>query len=394
LPSGKILVVTGLMLVALIGFAAVAVDIGVIAAARAQLKTVADSGALAGAQQLVSDNRLKTGYTPTTEAANASANAISMGQLNTVLNQNAVVLTTDVKVGYKQTYTGTLPPLVPYYDATDATWKTVVDSTTNSIQVTAARDASHVAPVPAFFSRIWGSSGKAASVTSTATAEIYSISGFTPGSNPSALLPITLSKTAYQDMMQYAVPGTTIPPGYDNFTYTPPAAGATGYGTVTGSVNNPVPDGVPETVVYPVNNSGPGNWGTINVGVTNNSTSTLRSQIENGITPAQMTAAGFPNPPSTFSGNPGISSGISSALSDIIGKPLVVPLWSGVSGNGNNLTYTMSEYVGVRIMAVDLTGNPKYVIVQPALVGDPTANPGTPQSSFTSGGVVRLHLSR
>lgn len=365
-PSGKVLVVTGLMLVALISFAAVAVDLGVIAAARAQLETVADASALAGARQLVSDYRLGVNYTPTTEAANASSKAIAIGQSNTVLNHTAVILSSDVAVGYKQT----TPP-----DPTDSTFVQVVNANTNSVQVTAKLDASHVGVVPGFFSRIWGWNGAVVSVTSTATVEIYSIGGFTPGTTNSSLLPMVLSQTAYNSIFTNRI---------DNYSYSP-NGGA--YGTVTSGS-----DGVYETSIYP-DYSGPGNWGTIKVGVSNNSTSTLGAQIANGITPAQMAAAGFPNPPSTFSGNPGISAGIKGDLSAIIGKPVVVPLYSSSSGNGNNLTYTIVAYEAVRIVAVSLTGNPKYVVVQPAYSTDSTANPGT-SSTWQQGGLVRLHLSR
>ena len=38
--------------------------------------------------------------------------------------------------------------------------------------------------------------------------------------------------------------------------------------------------------------------------------------------------------------------------------------------------------------------DPKYVVVQPALITDPTAVRGTPQPSWKSGGVVVLRLSR
>jgi hypothetical protein len=51
-------------------------------------------------------------------------------------------------------------------------------------------------------------------------------------------------------------------------------------------------------------------------------------------------------------------------------------------------------FAAVRIMSVDFQGNPKYVIVQPALVTDPNAVRGAAQSSWTSGGVIGLFLSR
>ena len=45
-------------------------------------------------------------------------------------------------------------------------------------------------------------------------------------------------------------------------------------------------------------------------------------------------------------------------------------------------------------MEVSFQGNPKLVIIQPAMIDEPSAIAGAPQSDWTSGGVVRLHLSR
>jgi hypothetical protein len=146
----------------------------------------------------------------------------------------------------------------------------------------------------------------------------------------------------------------------------------------------------------------PGNWGTIKVGVSNNSTSVLNSQILNGITPAQL--ATFPNstialdttlnPPSiTFSGNPGISAGIKSSLNAIIGRPVIVPIYDVNGGNGNNAWYRVIAFQPARILSVNFQGNPKYVIIQPCLINDPTAITGNVQS-WTQGGQIEVYLSR
>ena len=122
-----------------------------------------------------------------------------------------------------------------------------------------------------------------------------------------------------------------------------------------------------------------------------------------GITPAQL--ATFPNstirldygltPPSiTFGGNPGISAGIKDDLASIIGKPVTIPIYDTNGGNGNNAWYRVVQFASVRILSVNFQGNPKYVIVQPALQNDPSAIPGTPLTSWTSGGLVRVHLAR
>jgi Flp pilus assembly protein TadG len=366
---GKFLALTVLLSMVLLGFGALAVDVGVLSTVRAQLKTVADAGALAGARQLVSDKRLDPSYTPTTEVASARSAAITLGQANVVLGQSAMVLSGDVAVGYKRTTPA---------DPIDSTFTATTSANTNSVQLTATRDGSHGGAVPAYFSRIWSSAGTTASVTSTATVEIFSIGGFTPGSTNTDLLPIAYSQSLWQDMFNTPIT--------DNYSYSP---GGGTYGTVTSGH-----DGVPETSVFPVDNAGPGNWGTFNIGVGNNSTNTLGDQIRYGVTPAQMAAAGDITAPTSFSGNPGISAGIKDDLAAIIGKPLAIALYDSSSGSGNNLTYHIVQYVAARIVAVDLTGNPMFVVVQPAYVTDPTANPGPTNSTWQQGGLVRLHLSR
>src|SRR5262249_58541859 len=104
-------------------------------------------------------------------------------------------------------------------------------------------------------------------------------------------------KTTWQTMMA----GQST----DQYTYNPAT------NTVTSGA-----DGITESQLYPVKNGSPGNWGTIKVGVSNNSTSTLGAQIRYGITPDQL--ATFPDstiqlhailtPPSlTLSSHPSIT---------------------------------------------------------------------------------------
>ncbi|MBV8316479.1 MAG: hypothetical protein JOZ53_16190, partial [Planctomycetaceae bacterium] len=121
MPRGSILTLTAVLLFAFFGLAALAVDIGVIATARAQLETVADAAALAGAMQLAINSS-----DPTVAQAQAQTQAIAIGQANYVLNQPAVIDANDVEVNIG----------------------------TNSVKVTAKRSGDHVGLVPAFFSSL------------------------------------------------------------------------------------------------------------------------------------------------------------------------------------------------------------------------------------------------
>jgi Flp pilus assembly protein TadG len=377
------------LLPVLVGFVGLSVDSGVLALARGQLSTAADSAALAGARQLASDRRVQgvTDLGPEIAAANSQAVAFALS--NRVLGQGVVALPNaanatggDVLVGY----------LDPNNSSSTLVTNPMSSSLFNSVQVTAQRSPERGGVVPNFFTRLMGFRGSSIRVTSTATAQNYTISGFKATSNLSAnLLPIVLDVNTYNAMMAGLSGTSASDTPTDQYSYN----------TSTGAVTSG-PDGVPESKLYPVANGSPGNWGTIKVGVSNNSTSTLRSQITDGITPAQL--ATYPggviqldstqNPPSIrFSGNPGISAGISSALQSIIGKPVTIPIYDDNGGNGNNAWYRVIAFAGVRIVAVNFQGNPKYVIVQPATVIDPTAIPGQP-TSWTKGGVVVLHLTR
>jgi Flp pilus assembly protein TadG len=379
---GAAAVLFGLMLPVFVGVAALSLDLGVVAVCQDQLSTAADSAALAGAKQLADDYRLRgtTNLSPEITAANASATQFA--QANLVLGAAPVIVSNpnnntsgDIVVGY-------LP-----LDNVQATLDNSAANTTkfNAVQVTTSRNGTHGGVVPNLFAKLMGFQGSSLSVSSTAIAQNYSVGGFkSVGSLSANLLPIVLDVTTYQAMMA----GTTT----DQYTWNPSTQ------TVTSGA-----DGVTESQLYPVSSGSPGNWGTINVGVSNNSTSVLSAQIRYGITPAEL--ATFPNstialdytqtPPSiTFSGNPGVSAGIKSALESIIGNPVAIPIYDTNGGNGNNAWYRVVAFAPVRILAVNFQGANKYVIVQPALINDPTAIPQTAQSSWTSGGLIVVHLAR
>lgn len=379
----------GLTLPVFIGFATLSVDTAVLAVARSQLGTAADSAALAGARQLADEYRVRGATDLTTEISSANSRASAIAGANLALNQSVLVNQNtsnstggDVLVGY-------LDP-----NNSNSTLITSQAFTTlfNSVQVTAKRTSDHTGVVPTFFGGLMGYHGSDVQVRSTATVQNYTISGFKSVNNQNVnLLPIVLDLTTYQLMMAGTL-GGVAGTASDQYTYNPTT------NTVTSG-----PDGIAESKLYPVASGSPGNWGTIKVGVTNNSTSVLSSQITNGISPSQL--ATFPGgaiqldstqtPPSiTFSGNPGISAGISSALQGIIGKPVSIPIYDTNGGNGNNSWYRVVAFAPVRIMSVNFQGNPKYVIVQPALVTDSTAVRGAAQSSWTSGGLIGLSLSR
>jgi Flp pilus assembly protein TadG len=371
----------GVMLPMFVGLVALSVDLSVVAVARNQLSCAADAAALAGAQKLADDYRLQGITNLTSEINAANTAATQFAQDNLVLNAAPVIVANannstsgDIVVGY----------LDPNSSTATLDTSSASASKYNAVQVTTSRTSDHGGIVPGFFSKLMGFQGSSVQVSSTAIAQNYSITGFQSTNSLSAnLLPIVLDQTTYQAMINKTT--------QDQYTWNP----------ATQTVSSGA-DGITESVLYPVGSGSPGNWGTINVGVSNNSTSTIGAQIRYGITPAQL--ATFPNstiqldttltpPQITFSGNPGISAGIKDDLTSIIGKPVTIPIYDLNGGNGNNAWYRVIQFACVRILSVNFQGNPKYVIIQPAMVNDPTAIVGTAQP-WTTGGQIVLHLAR
>jgi len=390
---GKILLMTALMLPALFGLIALAADVAMLTTARAQLSTVADAAALAGVMQLADEMRVRGSTNLSTEKIAARSRAQSVGQMNKVINTAAIINQNTTNDPNGDVVIGYVNPATPKAAIQTSSG---LEPLFNTVLVRATRDADHGGPIPAFFSKIWGNTGTSETVTAEAMAENFPVQGFrpsgsTPANSPNAnLLPIVLDVTTYNAMMART---TTDQYSYDSAT-----------NTVTSGA-----DGITESLLYPVASGSPGNWNTINVGVSSNGTSTLSAQIQNGISPDEM--ATYPNskialdyglnPPSiTFSGNPGISAGLKSALESIIGKPVAIPIYDQSGGNGNNAWYRVIAFQTCRIVSVNFQGNPKHMIIQPCLLRDSTAIPLTDTTkwptnwSWQSGGLVRVHLTQ
>jgi Flp pilus assembly protein TadG len=374
-------VLFGLSLPVIIGMTSLAVDVAMIAVARGQLRVAADAAALAAAPQLASENRVRGATNVMAEIVGANNQAYAFARSNRVLNDVPVLWTNtsntpgqDILVGYLD------------WQNPGATLDSSVGSTANynSVQVTLKRDAQHGGAVPTIFASLMGFKGSSVAVSSTATCQNFAVAGVkSDGSSNLNLLPIVLEKSNWLAMMG----GLTV----DQYAYN----------TTTGAVTMGS-DGVAESQLYPVKNGSPGNWGTINVGVSNNSTSILSSQIQYGITPQQVATVpggvialdSSLSPPSyTFSGNPGISAGIKSALNAIIGKPVLVPIYDLNGGNGNNAWYRVIAFQPSRVLSVNFQGSNKYVIIQPCLLDDSNVIKGEPQA-WSKGGSIGVFLSR
>jgi len=366
------------MLMALCGIVAFAVDLGYLAISKTELQRSADSAAMAATWDLLNKNAEKMDFDMTQEISSARTTASQYAGLNKVCTQAPNVdlnagnsIEGDVVVGYISQPQN--PNCVMSYSDSNRF---------NSVQVRVQRTDAENGEVPLFFAKIFGWNSQ--SMTAQATAAlINNVGGFRAPSDGGNLgiLPFALDEGTWNGLMAGG--------GTDSWRWND-----TTKKIEAGS------DGVREVNLYPQGTGSPGNRGTIDIGGSNNSTSDIARQITDGISPQDFKDLGKPlvldiNGNLTLNGDTGISAGVKDELASIKGQPRVIPIFRTVIGPGNNATYTIVKFVGVRILDVKLTGSmsSKKVIIQPARVvikgGVPATTAGTSYCVYSPVWLVR-----
>ncbi|MCA9129563.1 MAG: hypothetical protein KDB22_20895 [Planctomycetales bacterium] len=339
---GAALILAVALMFVLFSVLAFSIDTGYLSQARAEIRRTADAAAMAGCWELYS--QMDQGVEGDESYQSVRSAASAMAGMNPVCRVNPTVddseTTQEIAIGFLGDLSGTISTddSLPYY----------------AVQVDIHKTPDHDGQVPYFFGRIFGDTGR--SMDSSATAVFARrISGFKTPDEYSTLdvLPFALDVDTWNNMMD----GTTMD---DDFSY---ESG----GVVSGS------DGIYEVNLYPQGTGSPGNRGTVDIGGANNSTNDIARQIVDGISKGDLEDLGKPlslEGGLTLNGDTGISAGVKDELASIIGQKRIIPLFSSVSGNGNNANYTIVRWVGVRILDVKLTGkmSGKKLIVQPAPV--------------------------
>ncbi|MCH7989403.1 MAG: hypothetical protein IID46_09695 [Planctomycetes bacterium] len=347
--NGSILVLAAAMMVMILAFTAFTIDMGYIALTKTQLQAASDAGAHASGIELIQ------GFGPTPMSASSVA-------------QLAKQAATDVSAAHQAGEVDSVY-LAPNRDMRfgNLRWNDVSESwdelwgTTpyNLVEVTLRRDqplsGNGDGRLPLFFAPVIGH--ETAKLKVSATIAMIPSVGFRlrPGSNETLnMLPITMDEETWENLIQFNS-------GPDNYFYDPE----------TGQVRN-ASDGVREANLYPDDdNSLPaGNRGTVDFGADNNSTADIERQILYGLNENDLSY--FPNneirldvTPLDLSGDTGLSAGIKDELATIVGESRIIPIFRSVSNPGNNAVFTIVRFVGVRIMAVRLTGANRYVYIQP-----------------------------
>lgn len=366
---GIIVVLAALMIVMLMAFMAFSIDVGYITVTKAELQKSSDASVLAAALEMPPGLGLQATKTVSEIETLSRQAAVDVAAANRGGGLDAVFAdgTRDVRFG-QVTWD-------PVNDSWVKSWGT---SPYNLVEVTLRRDQSTDAdgnansggdrPLSLFFAPVIGTD--TAGVSSQSTAAVVAGSGFriVSGSQRRAgLLPIALDEDTWNALVTDQAAGSS---GQFSDTYA--------YNEDTGAISV-ASDGKFEVNLYPEGTTilPPGNRGTVDIGSSSNSTSDLVRQILYGLNEDDLSYFGGEikasyAEPLILNGDTGISAGMKDELHAIRGTPRAIPIFSQVQGPGNNAMYTIVKFVGIRIMKVKLTGNPKYVMVQMAPFTDQT----------------------
>ncbi|MEX1097820.1 MAG: pilus assembly protein TadG-related protein [Planctomycetales bacterium] len=376
---GNIVVLAAAVLVVIMGFSAFTVDVGFIALTRTQLQAASDASVLAAAQELPAAFQPGLGNGASVAVTDlARQAAVDLAGLHRAGDRDSIsVAEHDLRFGQYRWVSGT------------SSWEKAWGATPyNLVEVTLRRTTSSGGagggdgPLPLFFAPVIGV--ETADVSTTSAAAMMPGVGFriVPGSGLTAgVLPIALDVQTWNALLAGS--------GSDDFRYNPATKQV-----IPGS------DGILEVNLYPTGSNvlPPGNRGTVDLGSPNNSTNDLKRQILYGLNEfdlsyfdGELRMDGAE--PLELNGDTGISAGIKDQLETINGQTRAIPLFSEVSGPGNNAMYTIVKFVGIRILDVRLTGGEKHLIVQPAPYSDPTVIPGDVEiatdSIFTTPKLIR-----
>ena len=377
---GTVVVATAIMMVALLGFAALAVDVGNLYAAKGQLQRAADAAALAGASTFSDDSLRQSGYGDDPGLLEAlaidwaTARAWQYGYRNATTGVATNLGNADIVVGEFDFANPTAP---------------LGTGNSNAVQVTARfTEGSINGPVNNFFASLFGFRQTDVAATATAAFDDH-VAGYTPTS-PGPLIPLTIHESIYEDLLVN---------GPDQFTYDPDL-----------DVVQTLSDGISEVRLFPYEATDPpagaGNFGLLNIGTLNQGVPALANQIENGVTPEELEAE-IGTPELSFfdddgnplihliTGSPGVDNGLRPAIESRLNTIVGFFVHTGVSETGSNATYTIVKIAFGRLMEVHLTGGPasRRIVVQPVVWSDPGVRTD-PDAPSTGGLLGRLVLVR
>lgn len=337
---GNVLVFTLMLMVTLCAGLAFAVDLGYLCMARTELQRSADAAALAGAAAMYRpEGELESEwYHLSPEPSLARIEARRFVRVNPAVGRPIDVDLNHANVSGGDIVVGHLNYPPDHSESLDAAF-----DPPNTVHVTIPLSDEHEnGSIGLFFARVIGINNADSKASATATVWYPS------------LLPFTTSRDNWSTLAQGGAG--------DQFAYQP---GQGSLGIASGS------DGIPEVVMFPGPWDGeglpPGNFGVLDIGGSGATLETVRRQVDAGPSVDDMQshadglAAGSQVP-----GLTGIKSSSKHAFlggsadgrqfGGILGRPRQLPLYESVTGNGANAVFTLSRFVAVRVMALQIDG--------------------------------------
>jgi hypothetical protein len=364
---GGITVLSAFLMVVLLFMAAFAIDVGMMCVAKAELQRTADAAALAAADALLAQSLSQprspmNALSPAVEEA-----AMSIARLNEVGRNGPALAQNPSNEENGEIVVGELVRLEdgrPSLSFSDPT-------RFNSVVVRVKRMSDPNGQLPLFFGRMLGH--KAASVEAEAQAAfLQDFQGFRA---PAESTDCNCQEGNLK-VLPFALDHSMWPPtGSDEYKW-------------NGSAVVPGFDGQREVSLYPLDTGAGGNFGTVDIGSFNSNTPTLRRQIVNGLCHEDLEPYGgaLRLDPHTgtliLSGDPGLKLGVlEPELLKIIGECRIIPLYRSVKRSGNVAEFTIDGFAAIRLMAVRLKGNVRYLKIQPCSMITPGGIPGPPHAT-------------
>jgi len=343
--KGAAAVFSVIILVVLIGFACLTLDVGAMYNTRADLQNAADAAALAAAATYTSPTmtQVRLGKALDGDFQQVLKSGRDLAKEVAIRNWSFAASGTklmheDITFGWIDVHSSTSPI------DTGVPW-----SQYNAVRVVTRRDKSINGPLQFFFASIFGKKSTAISASAVAayvgTVNVYDIS--VPGAAP--IWPFTMSETEYDKWVESAT---------DKWHYNPD----------TGEVSSGSDKEV-EVRIYP-EKLAPGNYGLLNIGTSNQSTTALEGQILNGVgegdleleigtsvlqfTDEEGNPMGY-----DISGNSGLKSALEAPITERYGDVVAFFVHDQVTGGGANVSYHITGIRFARVMHSALQGSKK-----------------------------------
>jgi hypothetical protein len=367
---GAVIVWTAISMTTILGFAALSVDMGYFKVVQTQLQRGADAAALAGASAFAHSTKFGRNFNKDSLTALAESRAQDYAAKNIADGKDINLNTSDILVGYlahpENLASGIVTTTYPY----------------NAVQCTIYQNTN------TFFANIWGIRRVALSATATAVLN-NRIGGYRAKATGGPLIPVTVDQATWTDQITNKNGGD-----FYKFNYQ------------TGQISK-VADNISEINIYPEkqkNGSSPagaGNFGLLNFENGNNSVNPVGDQIQRGLnsdeikrtigsdtftfTKDVMTQSNtVVGTPITYAldGTPGLKASLQSAFTARVGTVVGFFINDLVSGSGSNCVYTITGIQYGILVAADLNGNNKAVIIQPTVYVGPEniIDPYAPQN--------------